>query len=176
MDDRDAPRFFEIFAFPLEGHHSLSLVDPTYRQLWTSELAGGTEPAELPNQLELEVSIPGEPMDLSTTAMGVVVASPAAAKVLIEHAKDDVKLIPARIRPENREWWVVKVTSLVDCLSAYEEFGEIEIDPARVGDEQIFRPAKRPQTVVTTDSLFQALIEAKLPVLPGLLPCKVKKA
>jgi hypothetical protein len=169
-DEGRPPEFYRVIPFPILGHWLLRLDDRSYASQWTSRLTGGSQQdVEFPATLELAISNPGKPMDLSLTAMGVLVASSNAKRVLESVAIDDIHLIPAPVKGYSDGYWVVDIRSSVDT-PAVDFIADIEIDPARVQGQQIFRLTSVRHVVMVTDRLRRALIDANL-VVAGFVPC-----
>src|SRR5262249_55265155 len=150
-------------------------------QRLAGELAAA-RPMQSVDHLELEISIRGRALDISTTTDAAVpIVSQQAAHVLQQSAGGDIQLLPARIQGVGQPFYYVNVLRLIDCMDRNRSTisgrwgkGEILIEPAidssRAGAAGIFRVT--PQVIVVRDSLRQAIEDARL-IGPRFIPLKM---
>ncbi|RKH27880.1 hypothetical protein D7V77_10365 [Corallococcus sp. CA041A] len=134
---------------------------------------------QVDGSLTVPVDEPGRPLDFSWIAVGMTpVIHVKLANVLLEHAADDVQLIPVTI-PKHPDQYVILVTTrIIRCIDEQasegvrfwearhgkpERIGEyrsvdiMRIDKSKVGDAKIFRPWGLHVALIVSEDLKTAL-------------------
>jgi hypothetical protein len=160
--------FYDVISFPYEGHWLVDLRDaPVAQHLALSE---GVPLHPLPDSIDVEIVEAGKPMDFSFTPMGIPVVSARAAVVLDRVWAADVQLIRARIADVTPQYWLVNVRTRLDCLPGPQETMRVpapcggflgvqrhRIDPALASGHAIFRLTQRPEDLLLSDALVEAI-------------------
>jgi hypothetical protein len=174
--------FYEIMPFSYIDCWGLQLIDNTYHGDITYGLTQGRRLKNPPASLDVAVYDPGQPMDFSITEMGIPVVSERAARLLEDVARDDIQMIPARIEGATDSYWVLNITSRLDCVDRDKSSvvpvegpggGHIAtdlyvIDPQRVGRSELFRLKNDYLRMIVTERLKDAFVSSGQ-VGPGLV-------
>lgn len=133
---------------------------------------------EVQSQLRLPVSHPGRELDFSLTGLGVVVVHGRVVQLFERVGIQDVQFLPAQVEGHSEPYFILNTLRVIRCIDDArceevrywkpengqpEKVGEyrvvsgMRIDPAKVGDAQIFRPWGWPVALVVSKDLKQAM-------------------
>ncbi|RKH98667.1 imm11 family protein [Corallococcus sp. AB038B] len=128
-------------------------------------------PVPDPGPLRIPLSRPGNPLDFTSTGVGVTtVLSTRAAEVFRALAPNDVQLFPVQVEGQNEPYFLLVAARTVRCIDEvateevqfwrpedgqpekvgeYRDIGGLRIDKGKVVDERVFRPwGWRPALIV----------------------------
>lgn len=134
-------------------------------------------PVSIEGPLRIPIEHAGRPLDFSETNLGIPVVHARVASLFMELASHDVQLVPARIEGHPDQYLVLVATRLIPCidertsqirlwthedgvphkLGQYKSVRNMRIDPARVGDARVFRPAGWEGTLIVSGQIKDAL-------------------
>ncbi|RKI42011.1 hypothetical protein D7Y27_17510 [Corallococcus sp. AB004] len=137
-------------------------------------------PVPDPGPLRIPLSRPGNPLDFTSTGVGVTpVLSTRAAEVFRALAPNDVQLFPVQVEGQNEPYFLLVAARTVRCIDEvateevqfwrpedgqpekvgeYRDIGGLRIDKGKVVDERVFRPwGWRPALIV--DGELKAALE-----------------
>jgi hypothetical protein len=119
------------------------------------------EPAHIEGRIRIPVNIPGKALDFTLLTSGPVpVVHARAAAIFAELAPNDVQLIPVEVEGQSDPYFLLNITRVVKCIDDetssevlywkpederpekighYQSVIGMRIDPAKVGDAQVFR-------------------------------------
>jgi len=146
--------------------------DPAGRMVNPDSFTGG-ERVEVPDGLVVPVDNPGRPLDFSFGSLTMPVVTEPVGALLERIAPDDVQRIPVHVQGRTEPYEILNVVRIVDCIDRErtngklwtaehgepEEIGgygmvfELRLDPNRIGDAQIFRPAGWIVVVAVTEEV-----------------------
>ncbi|RKH02373.1 imm11 family protein [Corallococcus carmarthensis] len=175
-----AARYFDLAMDVQEG---IWLLDTPRNDLRQEEedpwmFTQGTR-VQIEGTLTVPVEEPGKPLDFSWIAGGMTpVVHIKLANVLMEHAADEVQLIPVTI-PKHPDQYVILVTTrVIRCIDEqasegvrfweprhgqpwrigeYRSVDIMRIDKSKVGDAKIFRPWGWNVALIVSEDLKTAL-------------------
>ncbi|NNB86908.1 hypothetical protein HJC10_23210 [Corallococcus exiguus] len=173
-------RYFDLKMDVQEG---IWVLDPPWNDLRQEEedpwmFTRGT-PIQVQGPLTVPIVEPGRPLDFSWIAFGMTpVIHVKLANVLLEHAANEVQLIPVTV-PKHPDHYVILVTTqVIRCIdeqaSEGVQFWEpqhgqpwrigeylsvdiMRIDKSKVGDAKIFRPWGWSSSLIVSEDLKTAL-------------------
>lgn len=173
-----ASRFFMLCdAVDIPGRWLLDdPVDSQNRQLDDWSFKSG-HPVSIEGPLRIPIEQAGRPLDFSETNLGIPVVHVNVASLFQELAPHDVQLIPSRIEGHPDQYFVLVVTRLIRCIDEqasrirlwthedgvphkvgqYKSVRNMRVDPARVGDAQVFRPAGWEGILIVSEKIKSAL-------------------
>ncbi|WNG58554.1 hypothetical protein F0U59_30270 [Archangium gephyra] len=119
------------------------------------------EPVHIEGRIRIPVNIPGKVLDFTLLTSGPVpVVHARVAAIFAELAPNDVQLIPVEVEGQSDPYFLINITRVVKCiddeassevlywtpederpekLGHYQSVIGMRIDPAKVGDAQVFR-------------------------------------
>ncbi|NPC71173.1 hypothetical protein HPP05_15580 [Corallococcus exiguus] len=175
-----AARYFDLGMDVQEG---IWVLDPPWNDLRQEEedpwmFTRGT-PIQVQGPLTVPVVEPGRPLDFSWIAFGMTpVIHVKLANVLLEHAANEVQLIPVTV-PKHPDQYVVLVTTrVIRCIDEqasegvrfwgpqhgqpwrigeYRSVDIMRIDKSKVGDAKIFRPWGTHAALIVSEDLKTAM-------------------
>jgi hypothetical protein len=174
--------FYQWDPFPYLGYWLLEPVHGSEAHELDIVLNKGTRLSQA-SLLDYHVDVPGAPMDLGITAMGIPIVSPRAAVLLLHAAADDVQLIPCRIDGVDRGFQVVNIVTRLDCVdrvrsklitiggpagTSLDGIPSWIIDPARAAGHALFRLDNEHRTIVVSEALKEEIVRQRM-VGPGLI-------
>ncbi|MGE6757997.1 imm11 family protein [Corallococcus interemptor] len=175
-----ADHFFELHGDPEEGYWYLDdPVDQNGVEVEDAWRLRTGKPAELTGPLRIPFMEPGKPRDVSMAGLSQIpVIHIKLANVLLEHAADEVQLIPVTI-PSHPDQYVILVTPrVIRCIDEqasegvrfweprhgqpwrvgeYRSVDILRIDKSKVGDAKIFRPWGWNGSLIVSEDLKTAL-------------------
>lgn len=140
------------------------------------------ERLEVPDRLVVPIDNAGHPLDFSFGAFDMPVVTEPVAALLARIATADVQRIPVRVEGRSEPYEILNVVTVIDCIDrgrtvgalwteehgqpskigGYRTADELWLDPARIEDARIFRPAGWSIVMAVTDDVKLALEDAKV--------------
>ncbi len=175
-------RYFDLCAeLYAPGHWELGKVlDEHGQEVWPWLLMRG-EPTSFEGRLKVRIRSPGRPLDFSFAALDVPVVSARVASLLTALAPGDVQLLQVDIDSQAERYFLVNVTRVVKCIDdrasaevqywtpddgeperigEYRAVSGMRIDPAKVGNAQVFRPWGWTVALIVSEDIKGALEHA----------------
>lgn len=133
---------------------------------------------ELSDPIQVEIQVPGCPLDFSLADYSTPVVHERIARLLTELAPGDVQLIPVHIRGEPDVYSVLNAVQVVECIDdrtsrevkywlpedgrpektgQYRAVYGMRIDRARVGATRVFRPRGWTISLIVSEDVRAAL-------------------
>ncbi|MCY1018720.1 imm11 family protein [Pyxidicoccus sp. MSG2] len=134
--------------------------------------------ARADGRVRIPVRGPGTPLDYSHASFSIPVVSARVASILTRLAPNDVQLIPVEVDGQRDEHFVLNATQVVRCIDdnaseevhywlpedgrpekvgTYRAVYGMRIDPAKVGDANIFRPWGWLVTLIVSEDIKEAM-------------------
>ncbi|WP_375757063.1 imm11 family protein [Corallococcus exercitus] len=173
-------RFFELSEDVQEG---MWVLEVPWNELRQEEedpwMFTKGSPVRVEGHLTVPIGDPGRPHDFSRIPFGLTpVVHVKLANVLLEHAADDVQLIPVTIPKHPDQYALLVATKLIRCIDEqasegvrfweprhgqpwrigeYRSVDIMRIDKSQVGDAKIFRPWGWNVALIVSEDLKTAL-------------------
>ncbi|MFL5348513.1 MAG: imm11 family protein [Hyalangium sp.] len=173
-----ASRFFALYdTVDLPGRwHLDDPIDSQGREMDDWLFKSGT-PVSIKGGLRIPIEHAGRSLDFSETNLGIPVVHVRVASLFTELAPHDVQLIPSRIEGYPDQYLILVATRLIPCIDEstsrirlwtredgvphkvgqYKSVRNMRIDPTRVGDARVFRPAGWEGTLIVSQEIKDAL-------------------
>jgi hypothetical protein len=131
--------------------------------------------------LTCRVHHPGPPLELTISLYNVPVVTDRVAELLLQHARDEIQLLPTEAAGYSGRLWAVNILSAPDCVDEvrseevrrwteadgrpdrigdYREIYGLQIDPVRATGSMILRPKGWLLEIIVAEPLATALTQA----------------
>ncbi|AKQ70166.1 hypothetical protein A176_007078 [Myxococcus hansupus] len=136
-------------------------------------------PIQVEGRLNIPIDTPGRQLDFCTVGIGVMpIVHVRVASLFAELASDDVQLVPVNISGQPDQYLILVATKLIRCIDdaaseevrywkpehgqpervgQYRSVIGLRIDPAKVGDAQVFRTWGWKLALIVSEDLKVAL-------------------
>jgi hypothetical protein len=137
------------------------------------------EPAHVEGRIRIPIYVPGKALDFSQMAgTSIPVVHARVAALFAEMAPDDVQLIPVEVDGQSEPYVLLNITRVVRCIDdetsdevrhwkpvhgrpekvgQYKSVIGMRIDPAKVGDAQVFRTWGWSVVIIVSEAIKNAL-------------------
>jgi hypothetical protein len=116
-------------------------------------------PVHIKERLRIPVELEGKPLDFTEAGISIPVVHVRVASLFVEHANDDVQLLPVDVEGQPDQYLILVATRLIRCIDEkasrirlwthenripemvgkYASVRDMRIDKAKVGSAQVFR-------------------------------------
>lgn len=150
---------------------------------WLDDALTRGQPYTGPMPLQVRVTRPGPPLELTLTTETIPIVNARVADILREAASADLQLLEVSVPSVEEPFYAVNVLSLPSCvdeqasapvvwweekdarpemLGQLKRLGELRIDPGRAGPHHVLRPREWPVAIVVSQRIADALQRAKV--------------